>query len=70
MLGKYTCVMKYALFFALVLFLQTSCKKCANCTYTDAKTGVISKNEICDSGHIYENEKTTYEKNGWICEEE
>lgn len=60
--------MKYAFFLIAFAALQTSCKKCATCTYTDSVTKKETVHEICDSGHVFENEKTTYENTGWICE--
>lgn len=61
--------MKYVLFVIAALVLNSSCKKCATCTYTEESTGAVTTNEICNTGKIFENEKETYEKTGWVCEE-
>jgi hypothetical protein len=61
--------MKYVFLVFSAIVLNTSCKKCATCTYTDEETGVVTTNEICNSPKIFENEKTTYERTGWVCVE-
>lgn len=45
------------------------CKKCAECTFTDSRTGVVMRDTICGSGKDYDNSYQVYQKAGWQCVE-
>lgn len=50
-------------------FAVSSCKKCANCTYSDAVNGKDTS-DFCGRGNSYTDQLHQHEKNGWKCVEE